>query len=80
MYYICVHNQCVCVRHQYPSFILQVLLRAEIDQLRSARSTTEVPWMSTLKGFVEIGIVAFFNPFAAGGFVVLKTVAEKYMR
>ena len=36
--------------------------------------------MSTLKGLVEIGVLAYFNPFAAGGFVVLKKVAEKYMR
>ncbi len=48
--------------------------------MRSAASTTTVPWMSTLKGLVEIGVLAYFNPFAAGGFVVLKKVAEKYMR
>lgn len=68
------------IEHQADCVILQVLLRAEFDQLRSATSTATVPWMSTLKGLVEMSVLAYFNPFAAGGFVVLKKVAEKYMR
>ena len=36
--------------------------------------------MSAVKELVGIGVLAYFNPFAAGGVVVLQKLAEKYMR
>lgn len=59
--------------------MLQELLKTEISRMRAAQATKSVHWMDHLKDFAGAGIIAAFNPYAAGIFLVAKQVANKYL-
>jgi len=60
--------------------VLQELWKLELAHLGAAQATQSVHWMSHLKEVAGLGVVAAFSPYAAGGVLIVKEFARRYLK